>query len=271
MAAEYKDLSIVLDITGYTIGDNFPLNHARILWDMVEGTIVADGTNADFAANDYTAQRWALEAGENNWTLTLPQNTDIDTVMISAHNLSGCDVTIRTSPDLVTAFTDRSTLSLVDNSTIAALFNDGAGDPISVRRLQINVDEGLDKLVGIIRAGTALQMQRPFYQGYSPIKLNRVTEGQQEFSETANWLGRTEKRVGVKTTYSWAHLSAAWYRANFEPFARTIPLSPFGIIGNPTKMPEDIAWASTSMDAAPVNTGPRDLMSVELNVIGLWE
>lgn len=262
---------MTLDTTGYTVGSNEPLNHARILWDHVQGTVTADGTNGDFAANDYTAQRWSLAAGANDWTLTLPAATDVDTVFISAHNLSGRTVVISTSPDLVTAYTTRATIVAPDNSTIAALFTDGAGSAISARRININVSEGTGNVVGIIRAGEALQMQRPFYGGYSPIRLNRITEGQQSFSETGQWLGRTEKRRALSTSYNWQHLTADWYRANFDPFAQTLPLNPFGIVGNPSRMSEDVAWCWVQDDPAPSNMGVRDLMQVSLNVTGYFE
>lgn len=262
---------MTLSTTGYAVGSNEPLNHARILWDMLDGAVTGDGADPSFAANDYTAQRWTLAAGANDWTLTLAAAADVDTVFISAHNLSGRTVVISTSPDLVTAYTTRATIVVPDNSTIAALFNDGSGNAISARRININFSEGTGNVVGIIRAGEALQMQRSFYGGYAPIRLNRVTEGQQSFSETGQWIGRTEKRRALSTGYSWSHLTAAWYRANFDPFAQTLPLKPFGIVGNPSRMSEDVAWAWVQDDPAPSNMGINDLMQVSLNVTGLWE
>lgn len=262
---------MTLSTTGYTVATNEPLNHARILWDMLSGTVTADGTNPSFAANDYTAQRWTLAAGANDWTLTLAAAADVDTVFIAAHNLAGRTVTISTSPDLVTAYTTRATIVVPDNTTLAVMFNQGSGASVSARRIKVNVSEGSGNVVGIIRAGEALQMQRSFYGGYAPIRLNRVTEGQQSFSETGQWIGRTEKRRALSTTYTWQHLTASWYRTNFEPFAQTLPLKPFGIIGNPSRMAEDVAWAWVQNDPRPSNMGIRDLMEVSLDVTGLWQ
>jgi len=256
--------------TGYTVGANEPLTNARILYAPITGTITADGTNGDLAANDYTAQRWALAAGANDWELETASAANVDTVFISAHTLSGRTLTISTSPDLVTAYTSRASFAVPDNSTIAVMFTDGSGDPISTRRLKIGLDEGENNLVGIIRAGEALQMTSSFYGGYNPIRLNRITEGEQQFSETGQWLGRTEKRRALSTTYSWRHLEADWYRSTFEPFAQTLPLSPFGIIGNPARMTEDVAWAWAQSDPQPVNMGIRGLMEVSLQVTGYW-
>jgi len=261
---------MTLNLAGYTVGANEPLTNARILYAPITGAVTADGTNGDLATNNYTAQRWAAAAGANDWELETASAADVDTVFISAHNLSGRTLTVSTSPDLVTAYTSRASFTVPDNSTIAIMFTDGSGDPISTRRLKVSLNEGEGNLVGVIRAGVALQMTTPFYGGYNPIRLNRVTEGEQQFSETGQWLGRTEKRRALSTSYTWRHLTAAWYRSDFDPFAQTLPLNPFGIIGNPLRMPEDVAWAWTQSDPAPANMGIRDLMEVSLQVTGYW-
>ena len=262
---------MTLDVTGYTVGPNQPLNHARILWAPITGTIVAGGTNPDLANNDYTSQRWTLAAGANDWVLTAAAAADVDTVFIAAHNLTGRTVTISTSPDLVTAYAVRSTIVVADNSTIAAMFNTSRAGMISARRIKISVSEGAGNAVGVIRAGVALQMTQPFYGGFAPTRLNRVTEGQQSFSETGQWLGRTEKRRALVGKYEWTHLKADWYRSTFDPFAKTVPLQPFGIIGNPLRMPEDVAWVWAQADPRPSNMGIRDYMQVGLDVTGFWE
>ena len=180
---------MTLDLAGYTVATNQPLNHARILWSPITGTIVADGTLGDLVANDYTSQRWVLAAGANDWVLTATSAADMDTVFISAHNLTGRTVTISTSPDLVTAYTLRATIAVPDNSTIAAMFNTGAGALVSAQRVKISVSEGTGNVVGIIRAGAALQMTQPFYAGFAPTHLNRITEGNSHSLKLGNGLG----------------------------------------------------------------------------------
>jgi hypothetical protein len=259
---------MTLNTAGYTLGTNEPLNHARILYAPLVGTVAADGTNGDLATNDYTAQRWTLAAGANDWVLTAASASGVDTVFIAAHNLTGATVTISTSPDLATAYTLRATIVVADNSTIAAMFTDGSGNAITTRRIKVSVDEGDGLNMGIIRAGPAMQMTQPFFGGFAPTTLNRVTEGQQSFSETGQWVGRTEKRRAFTGSYSWTHLRAAWYRSTFESFAKTLPAAPFGIIGNPTKMPEDVVWAWCQKDPSPSNMGVIDFMQVGFDVTG---
>jgi hypothetical protein len=256
---------MTINTSGYTVASNLPLNHARILWNMIEGTVTGDGNNPQLAANDLTAQRWTVDAG--SWVLETAADAQVDCVFIAAHNLAGKAVTIGTSAATSGSFTTRASFTPPDNTTICALFNTGTGVPHTIRRIQVTV-AGSNNAVGIIRAGVALQMQRAMYGGHGVANWSRVTEGQQQFSETGQWLGRMEKRIALEASYSWEHLTAPWYRDNFEPFARTLPLRPFGIAGNPSAMPDDVVWGWTSQDLRPSNMGVRNYVQVSMSVTG---
>lgn len=260
---------MTINTAGYVVGSNYPLNHARILWDMMTGTVSGDGTNPDYAANDYTSQRWELLPGAQAWTLLTPADDTVDCVFIAAHNLSGKTVTISTAATAGGSHTTRATVSPTDNTAICALFNN-AGTPYTVREVKVSVNDGTDIAIGIIRAGVALQMPIPIYGGHRPLNLNRITEAQQQFSETGQWLGRIAKRKAVVTTYEWEYLTAAWYDTNFEPFAKTLPLSPFCIAGNPSKITSDVGFVWTGSDVAPVNMGVNSYRSVSLDVTGYY-
>ena len=254
--------------SGYTVGTNQPLTNARILWSMLTGTVVADGTGGVLATNDFTGQRWTAPEGLADWTLTLDAPAPLDTVMIACHNLNGASCILRTSPDLVTAYTDHYSWTQQDNATIALMLNNG-GVPHQVQRIQLELADGSGYKVGIIRAGVALQMTQPLYGGHKPINLNRVTEAQHIMSETGQWLGRIGKLQTIRTSYEWDLLFADWYDSVFEPFAQTLPLKPFGIIANPQAMPKNLAWCWTNSDVSPENMGGgRPFMKVELNVVG---
>ena len=257
---------MTLIISGYTtLGGNQPLNHARILWDFKAGAATGDGTGAALAANDYTAQRWDSE-GAGAWVFEFDANQDVDTFVIAAHNLSGIAVTIGTSTATTGGFTTRATFTPADNSPIFVMANTAGGAAFDVRRYQVSV--GAAAQIGIIRAGKALQMQRALYGGHNVALWNRVTEGQQAFSETGQWLGRTKKRLAYSNSYEWEHVTATWYRDNFEPFAQTLPLKPFAIAGNPSKMPQDVAWAWAQGDVQPQNMGLRNFVTFGMQVTG---
>lgn len=260
---------MTLNTAGYTLGSNRALNHARILWNPITGTVTADGADGDLAANDLTAQRWKPGAGAQNWTLATAADALVDCVFIAAHNLAGKTVTIATSVDLVSGFTTRATVSPADNSTICALFNTGAGAAHTIRRVRVTVSDGTDITVGIIRAGVALQMEQPFYGGHGPLNWNRMTEAEPQMTEGGQWAGQIVRRIAQQAVYSWEHLTQAWYAANFEPFAKTLPSRPFGIVGNALRLAEaDVGWCWTREDPRPQLMGVRDMVAVSIAVTG---
>jgi hypothetical protein len=261
---------MTISTSSYTVGTNEPLNHARILYAPLTGTVSGDGTNPSYAANNYTSQRWELAPGINNWNLTTTSDAEIDCVFIAAHNLSGKTITIQTSDTVGGAYTTRSTLTPSDNSTIAIIFNNTTGYAYTIRELRVSINDGSDIAVGIIKAGKALQMPIPIYGGHRPLNLNRVTEAQQQFSETGQWLGRIIKRRAVTTSYDWEYLSASWYDTYFEPFAKTLPLEPFCIAGNPSKITSDVGFVWTDRDPEPVQMGIQKYRSVSLGVTGYY-
>ena len=257
---------MTLITSGYTVGSvNQPLNHARILWDFKPGVASGDGTGAALAANDFTNQRWSI-GGAGAWVFEFDANQDVDTFVIAAHNLAGIAVTIGTSTATTGGFTTRASFTPGDNTPIFVMSNTAGGAAFDVRRYRITVAS--EAQIGIIRAGEALQMQQALYGGHNVALWNRVTEGQQAFSETGQWLGRTEKRLAYSNSYEWSHITAPWYLANFEPFARTLPLRPFAIAGNPAKMPQDVAWCWAQEDVAPQNMGVRNFVSFGVQVTG---
>jgi hypothetical protein len=260
---------MTISTSSYTVGTNEPLNHARILYATLTGTVSGDGTNPSYAANNYTSQRWELATGTNNWNLTTTSDAEIDCVFIAAHNLSGKIITVQTSNTVGGAYTTRATLTPSDNSTIAILFNN-SGTAYTIRELRVSINDGSNIAVGIIKAGKAMQMPIPIYGGHRPLNLNRVTEAQQQFSETGQWLGRIIKRRAVTTSYDWEYLSASWYDTYFEPFAKTLPLEPFCIAGNPSKITSDVGFVWTDRDPEPVQMGVQTYRSVTLSVTGYY-
>lgn len=264
---------MTLSTSGYTVGSNQPLNHARILWSPASGTVTAGGTDGALAQNDYTWQRWSCGTLPSNWTLVGAANFNVDTVFIAGHNLgsTGSAVAVQTAATLGGAFTTRATIVPTDDGAIAVMINN-AGTPYSVREMRIAVTGAASNVqIGIIRAGVALQMERPVFGGVRPIGLNRAVETQQAISETGQWLGRRIQRQALVSEMAWQNLTADWYRANFDAFALALPQTPFGLIQNALRMPESVAWCWTDATPQPANMGVRDLMSVSLNITGFLE
>lgn len=264
---------MTLSTSGYALGANQPLSHARILWSPISGVVTAGGTDGNLASNDYTFQKWACGALPSNWTLVAAANVDVDTIFLAAHNLgtTGSTVLVQTASTLGGAFTTRATIVPTDDTAIAVMINN-AGTPYSIREIRIQVTgASAAAQIGIIRAGVALQMTQPVFAGVRPIGLSRAVETRHAISETGQWLGRTIQRQASQTDMNWTHLTAAWYRSDFQPFALTLPQKPFGLIQNPDRMPESVAWCWTSAAPAPENMGVRDYMAVSLSVTGFLE
>lgn len=262
---------MTLSTSGYTVAANQPLTCARILWSDLVGAVTGGGTNPAYADNDYTNQRWVCGVLPATWTLETAADAPIDTVFIAAHKLVGCTILVETSNTTGGAFVTRATIVPTDNSTIAVMFNN-AGVPHTIRRFRLTISGAPTSAeVGIIRGGVALQMAQPVFGGVKPIGLNRAVETRHSISETGQWLGRTIQRQASMTTMEWTHLTAAWYRANFAPFALSLPQTPFALIQNPLRMPESVAWAWTDTSPAPENMGVLDFMQVSLPIIGFLE
>jgi hypothetical protein len=125
-----------------------------------------------------------------------------------------------------------------------------------------------DAIIGLIRAGVALQMERPMFGGITPLGMARLADMRQGVSETGQWLGATVQKQALAADLSWQHLTAAWVRANLVPFLDTLPQTPFLVIQNPLRMPESVAWCWTQSVPATQNMGLRDLMSLQMSVTG---
>lgn len=260
---------MTLVTSNYTIGNNMPLNHARILWDMKYGTVTAGGAGGDLAQNDYTFQKWNAGAGAVTWVVDFAANQSLDCVGIAAHNLAtvGGQITVSTSTN-GTTYTSRGVISPTDNSAIMFLFNN-AGSPVSARYLRISLANSTAAAqIGIIRAGVALQMERPIFGGVSPLGLSETVQTDQAVSESGAWLGVSVRTVSMQSDMNFQHLSGAWYRTNFAPFAARLPQKPFFAAQNPLRMPESVGWCWTNTRPMPSNMGIRDLMAVSLPITG---
>ena len=239
----------------------FALNHARILYaSALAGSSVSatGGTGAPNVLNPATYSRWAF-TGTQTVTITLPVARSIDAVGLGAHSLASGSALVEYSTSDGGAWVQ---FAPAQSGGAAMLFLSDVA--VNAKRLRVTVTAAGAQVLGVIYAGVALQMQRPIYRGVAPPTLSRVTEYQSNESEGGQWLGRNVIRQGLKIDLSWSRLSAAWVRAYFDPFAVSAQSSPFFVAWNPQEFPREVAYAWTSSDLTPSNTGPRDLMSVTI-------
>ncbi len=248
-----------------------PLNHARIgyrtLWRAEGSTVTASSEQEGFpvsaSLNELTYEFWRPESLPATWELNLSSPRNADYLGIASHTLKGLNIILEYDNngvwEEITQFTPD------ENDPIMVLF-----EQVETTKFRLTINGSEIPSIGVIFIGQTLQMLRPIYGGHSPIKLSRSTEIEPNRSERGQWLGRSLVRKGVSASYSWDNLSDIWYRNFFDPFVEyaTQSRGTFFIAWRPGKYPKEVGYCWTLSDIEPVNTGVRNLMSVEMDVVG---
>ena len=140
---------------------------------------------------------------------------------------------------------------------------------VSVRRLKVLCSGSGSSFIGSIYAGVAMQMQRPFFAGHTPINLSAVTDYYSSRTESGNFIGREIRSREFSTSASWNNIGDTWYRAYFQPFVESAKILPFYFAWNLDQHPTDVGYCMTSADISPSYSGTRDLFSVSFDLVGL--
>ena len=250
----------------------FALNHARILYknDLFDSsTVISSGTNGSYVLIPNTFQGWVFTAtGTDAIEFTLPSNTDIDTICIGAHTLSGATITTFYDVDATAGGYIQFTTAKVIASNSAIMFH--VGTSVSARRIQINIAglSGAQK-IGYITAGVALQMARPFFSGHNPMDQNKKHRYYDAWTETGNMVGRALRSVQLEGDFSWDNLPDAWYRSYMPAFIESATRLPYIIAWNLLEYPDDVAMAFTDGDISSPYSGTRNLRSVSFTARGI--
>ena len=269
-----SSLSVPASITANALDPETPpfsLKNARILYDnkLLGSTVTASsGTNAGLVLVPNTADRWAFTGtGTSNIQFLLSVNANIDTVCIGAHNLGSSGATVQAFYDIdasgvFTAFAASQTPS----EDTAIMFH--IGTSLSVRRIQINITVATSSIfIGSVYAGIALQMQRPFFAGHSPLPLSAKTVRYGSVTEGGNFVGEQIRRLGFRSSAPFKNLSNDWYRLYFQPFvvhARTLP---YFFAWNLEQYATDVGYCKTNEDITPAY-GSLDMLNVSFDMVG---
>lgn len=98
-----------------------------------------------------------------------------------------------------------------DDSPIMLLFT-----ALDQEEWRVVVDRGPLPEIGVVRLGSALQMQRPFYGGATVGAMDRNTVVTGNISGSGQLLGRSKKRTTLNTEYPFQNLTYAWVRDNLD-------------------------------------------------------
>ena len=203
-------------------------------------TVTRDtGDNPTYAKIPNTFQRWTFSAA--TWiNFALPSNQNIDTICIGAHNLTSGGYTVRavyrtTDGGSITAFGSTVTPT-ADNSIMIHI-----PSSVSAKVVQIFIESGSGSgYIGYIMAGVALQMQRPFFGGHTPITDATVTKFYDSWTESGNIIGRSKRSQGQETTADFKNIDDGWYRTYFQGFKESALTLPYFFAWNLLEYPDDV-------------------------------
>jgi hypothetical protein len=246
----------------------FSLKHARILYlnKLIGSSVTTNaGSNASFVLIPNTADRYTVTNG-GEITFTLPANQDFDTVAIGAHNLGSesHSVGVEYSTGVSSAFIAFKAGKTPSDDTAMMFHNSST---VSARRIKVTVSGLGNIFIGSIYAGIALQMQRPFFAGHSPLPLSAKTVRYSSVTEGGNFVGEQIRRLGFRSSAPFKNLSNDWYRTYFQPFvvhARTLP---YFFAWNLEQYPTDVGYCKTSEDITP-SYGSLDMFNVSFDMVG---
>lgn len=268
---------VVLGETSESLDVALGLDHPRILYDdiiriatSVEASSEQVGFEVENALDYLTWDFWKPTTAPSTTpatiTVTLDEAAPVDYVLLAAHTLgsTGNSVTI--------SYWDGAAWVVIDEASpgsdkvLVFLFNEAFSN-----KYQLKIQGGSIPSVGVFMLGKALAVERKLYKGHIPITLSKRTVRLPNKSEGGQWLGTSIRREGAGTTITFSNLSSDWVRAKLEPFIEAARTYPFGWVWRPEDFPAEVAYCTTTDDIRPLNSGPRDKMSVSFSVDGILE
>jgi len=252
----------------------FPLNHARILYEnelFNYSSITANvgNSNVNLSTVPNTFQRWAFSgAGAKEVTIVLPSAVQMDSVAICAHNIGGSTIETDYAATLGGSFSEFAPDKTSSSANTAIMVHRTSGS-VSVRELKIRFSTGAgDFYVGYIMAGVALQMQRPFFSGHTPITDATVTKFYDSWTESGNIIGRSKRSQGQETNADFKNIDDGWYRNYFQGFEKSALTLPYFFAWNLLEYPDDVGLCFTDTDISAPYSGVRNLRSISFPMKG---
>lgn len=115
-----------------------------------------------------------------------------------------------------------------------------------------------------IAFGQRLTMLRGQWQGVAPTKFIGGNVFSNMIAENGSILGRNVRRTEKKGELSMSHLTDAWVRASWEPFAAHATRYPFFYRWNPSGKPTEVAFAAATEIEPPTNDSPPPFLRASM-------
>lgn len=262
--------------TGTATTPPFPLNHARILYDNLllnyDGVSINSGTNGAYALVPNTYKGWEFThdgSSTFSWIVELPANVDMDTFCIGAHNISSISGTVEIFYDTDAAiggFISVGTATPSDSRPIMMHLS----STVSVRRVQVSITSSVAGYVkiGYISAGVALQLQRPFFSGHTPITMADNTVYRNNMTDGGEFTSRSIIRKGFSNSVTLDNVDRTWIQNYFLDFKEVSKEYMYFIAWNLLEYPNEVGLCMTGGDISLQFSGTRDLMSINWSQTG---
>lgn len=252
--------------SGLTANPATPLTHPRIGWHNrattanTSGSPSLSGFPVSNILNPGTYERYKPTTASFSVNVDLGSAQNVDYVATQTKNITTINVQYSDNGSTYISVLNET----VDDNTNMFLFETQAH-----RYWRVTMYGAADPQVVALKLGLVLEMPRPIYSGHAPMQLNRSRAIRPNLSETGQFLGASQKRAGLRGNFEFKHLTADWYRSNFDPFAATNPrIAPFFIAWRPETFSEDVHYGWGSNELNPSNMGVKDYMSVSLSMEG---
>lgn len=257
--------------TGTATTPPFPLNHARILYDNLlfnySSVTSSTGSNPSYSVIPNTYKSWQFSTtGWIKYTLTSSQS--IDTVCIGAHNLANGGYTVRafyreTAAGSLIGFAPQK--AVTDNTPI--MFH--VDTPVNAEVIEIYTTVGTGSgQIGYVSAGTALQLQRPFFSGHTPITMGDNTVYRNNMTDGGEFTSRSIIRKGFSNSVSLDNVDRTWIQDYFLDFKEVSKEYMYFIAWNLLEYPDEVGLCMTGGDISLQFSGTRDLMSINWSQTG---
>lgn len=221
------------------------------------------GPDADLAFNGLTYDGYkAFSTGVFDFGFIGP-SVQCDYVGVAAHNLTGT-VQVRANGSVV------ATHTVIGTSPFLIRFSPTTASEWTLRVQNFNTPAR----VNVCNIGLALELERGFWVGHSPMTHNRANRYINNLSESGQFVGRKLISEGANGSIEVDNISSAWIRDQWAPFSRDAEKYGFFLQHNPFQYPREVAYCWTTGDAT-VNQdgvgGPNNagLNSISMNVRGI--
>lgn len=206
----------------------------------------------------------ALHENEATLRYDLYEEEAASVFAIAAHNIgTGLGrITIEHDSNEDDTWTEIGVVTPLDDSPIMFFFV-----PVTSIRWRIKVDRSVLPEIGVMWIGEALQMERPFYGGYSRPVMSRNTTVRGNISGSGELLGRSKERTTLQASYAWNYLTYTWVDANLNGrngLIQSIEAAPLFVAWRPSDT-QDVDYVMRATADPPQNIGQGSLNSFSMS------